>query len=86
MPTVKIGPRQLSLSNLDKVLYPEAGFTKGQVIDYYRRIAPSMVPHLKGRPVTLKRYPNGVDAKFFFQKNCPPHPGVAGSSRVWRSR
>ena len=65
--------RTLALSNLDKVLYPAAGFTKGQVIDYYARIAEVMLPHLKGRPMTLKRYPNGVDDKFFYEKNCPAH-------------
>jgi bifunctional non-homologous end joining protein LigD len=65
--------RELKLSNLDKVLYPEAGFTKGDVIDYYRRIAPVLLPHLEGRPLTLKRYPNGVDGPFFYEKNCPSH-------------
>ena len=61
---VEIQGRQLKLSNLDKVLYPATGFTKGQVIDYYARIAPVLVPHLAGRPLTLKRYPNGVDSEF----------------------
>jgi bifunctional non-homologous end joining protein LigD len=70
---VDVDGRTLALSNLDKVLYPAAGFTKGQVIDYYARIAPVMLPHLEGRPVTLKRYPNGVDDKFFYEKNCPKH-------------
>ena len=76
---VEVEGRQLKLSNLDKVLYPEAGFTKGQVIDYYTRIAAVLVPHLQGRPVTLKRYPNGVDSQFFYEKNCPKHrpPWVA---------
>jgi len=68
---VTLGGRALALSNLGKVLYPEAGFTKGQVIDYYLRVSPVMLPHLKRRPVSLKRYPNGVDGKFFFQKNAP---------------
>jgi bifunctional non-homologous end joining protein LigD len=63
----------LKFSNLDKVLYPAAGFTKGQVIDYYRQIAPAILPHLAGRPLTRKRYPNGVDDKFFYEKNCPAH-------------
>ena len=71
--TVEIDGRQLSLSNLDKVMYPEMGFTKAEVIDYYRRIAPVMVPHLAGRPITLKRYPNGVEGQSFFEKNCPSH-------------
>jgi bifunctional non-homologous end joining protein LigD len=71
--TVEMGGRQLKLSNLDKVLWPEAGFTKGQMIDYYARIAEVMVPHLAGRPITLRRYPNGVDGQSFFEKNCPSH-------------
>jgi bifunctional non-homologous end joining protein LigD len=71
--TVEVGGRELSLSNLAKVLYPEAGFTKGEVIDYYVRIAPVLLPHLAGRQLTLKRYPNGVDQPFFFEKRCPPH-------------
>src|SRR6185437_15503198 len=67
------GGRQLRLSNLEKVLYPAVGFTKGQVIDYYTRIAPVLLPHLKNRPLTLKRYPNGVDEKFFYEKQAPSH-------------
>ena len=65
--------RTLSLSNLDKVLYPAAGFTKGHVIDYYTRIAPYVLPHLQGRALTLKRYPNGVEAQYFYEKNAPSH-------------
>jgi bifunctional non-homologous end joining protein LigD len=70
---VAVDGRQLTLSNLDKVLYPQAHFTKAEVIDYYTRIAPVLLPHLKGRPLTLKRYPNGVDAPFFFEKQAPSH-------------
>ena len=70
---VRVGSRTLEVSNLDKVFYPETGFTKGDVIDYYRAVASVVVPHLRGRPVTLKRYPNGVDDKFFYEKRCPPH-------------
>jgi bifunctional non-homologous end joining protein LigD len=70
---VEVQGRRLSLSNLDKVLYPEAGFTKGHVIDYYMRIAPVVLDHLRGRPLTLKRYPNGVDGPFFYEKQCPSH-------------
>jgi bifunctional non-homologous end joining protein LigD len=70
---VEVEGRELTLSNLDKVLYPEVGFTKGQVLDYYTRIAPAMLPHLRDRPLTLKRYPDGVDGKFFFEKNAPSH-------------
>jgi bifunctional non-homologous end joining protein LigD len=69
--TVEVDGRHLRLSNLDKVLYPDAGFTKGEVIDYYTRMAPVLLPHLAGRPLTVKRYPNGVDGAFFFEKNAP---------------
>ena len=71
--SVAVGDRTLSLSNLDKVLYPETGFTKSQVIDYYARIAPTMVPHVEGRCMTLRRWPDGVDEPSFFQKTCPGH-------------
>jgi bifunctional non-homologous end joining protein LigD len=70
---VDVQGRQLKLSNLDKVMYPAVGFTKGHVIDYYTRIAPVMLGHLRDRPLTRIRYPNGVDDKFFFEKNCPGH-------------
>lgn len=70
---VAVGDRTLSLSNLDKVLYPEVGFTKAQVIDYYARIAEVMVPHISGRCMTLRRWPNGVDEQSFFEKRCPVH-------------
>lgn len=70
---VAVGERQLSLSNLDKVLYPEDGFSKAQVINYYTRIAPFMLPHIQGRCMTLRRWPDGVDNKSFFEKRCPGH-------------
>jgi bifunctional non-homologous end joining protein LigD len=70
---VEVDGTELTLSNLDKVLYPQHGFTKGEVIDYYARIAPAMLPHLEGRPSTRLRYPEGVDAERFFEKNAPPH-------------
>jgi bifunctional non-homologous end joining protein LigD len=70
---VEVEGRRLSLSNLDKVMYPEVGFTKGQLIDYYTRVAPAVLPHLHDRPLTLKRYPNGVDAQYFYEKRCPSH-------------
>ncbi|RJL33490.1 non-homologous end-joining DNA ligase [Bailinhaonella thermotolerans] len=70
---VRVEGRELTLTNLDKVLYPDKGFTKSQVIDYYTRIAPVLLPHLDGRPLTVKRYPNGVEDKFFFEKNAPSH-------------
>ena len=70
---VEIQGRTLKLSNLSKVLYPEAGFTKGEVIDYYVRVAPVLLTHLAHRAVTLRRFPNGVDDKSFFEKRCPSH-------------
>jgi bifunctional non-homologous end joining protein LigD len=80
---VDVAGHRLSLSNLDKVLYPEAGFTKGHVIDYYTRIAPHVLPHLRDRPLTLKRYPNGVDKPYFYEKQCPAHrPDWVRSERV----
>ena len=81
---VEIEGRRLTLSNLGKVLYPEAGFTKAQLIDYYVRIAPVLLPHLRGRPLTMKRYPDGVDGELFYQKNCPDHrPPWVKTARVW---
>lgn len=70
---LKVDGRTLLVSNLDKVLYPKVGFTKAQVIDYYIRIAPVLLPHLKNRPITLKRYPDGVEGFFFYEKQCPSH-------------
>jgi bifunctional non-homologous end joining protein LigD len=70
---VEVEGRSLKLSNLDKVLYPEAGFTKGQVIDYYTRVAPVLLEHLRDRPLTMKRYPDGVEGKFFYEKQSPSH-------------
>lgn len=82
--TLKVGSRALEVSNLNKVLYPAAGFTKGQVIDYYIRIAPVLLPHLKDRPLTLKRYPNGVNAPFFYEKRCPSHrPEWVHTAHIW---
>jgi bifunctional non-homologous end joining protein LigD len=68
---VEVDGRQLEISNLDKVLYPRAGFTKAEVLDYYTRIAPTLLPHLAGRPLTRTRYPNGVEGGSFFEKNAP---------------
>jgi bifunctional non-homologous end joining protein LigD len=70
---VEVEGRRLKLTNMEKVLYPETGFTKGQVIDYYARIAPVLLPHLKNRPCTLRRYPNGVDGQSFYEKNVARH-------------
>ena len=79
-----INGKKLSVSNLSKVLYPKAGFTKGQVIDYYIRVAPVLLPHLKDRPLTMTRYPNGVEGEFFYEKNCPSHrPSWVKTAKVW---
>src|SRR5438034_5601822 len=82
--SLKVGNRTLEVSNLDKVLYPAVGFTKGQVIDYYARIAPVLVPHLKDRPLTLKRYPGGVNQEYFFEKNATKHrPDWVKTAPIW---
>ena len=79
----RIDGKDVKLSHLDKVLYPEAGFTKAQVIDYYARIAPVLLPHVRGRPLTLKRYPDGVEGEFFYEKMCPSHrPAWVATTKV----
>src|SRR5438046_2549080 len=79
-----VAGKKLAVSNLDKILYPTTGFTKGQVIDYYIRIAPVLLPHLRDRPLTMKRYPNGVNQEFFYEKNCPTHrPKWVKTAKVW---
>ena len=79
-----VAGKKLAVSNLAKVLYPKVGFTKGEVIDYYIRIAPVLLPHLRDRPLTMKRYPNGVDGQFFYEKNCPTHrPSWVKTAKVW---
>jgi bifunctional non-homologous end joining protein LigD len=70
---VEFAGRSLRLTNRDKVLYPGPGFTKGQVIDYYAQITPVLLAHLAGRPLTFRRFPNGVEGASFFEKNCPRH-------------
>jgi bifunctional non-homologous end joining protein LigD len=81
---VEVQGRKLSLTNLEKILYPATGFTKGQVVDYYVRIAPVLAPHLAGRPLTMKRYPGGVDQEYFFEKNAPMHrPDWVKTAPVW---
>ena len=69
--TIRVADKDVDLSNLDKVMYPEVGFTKGQVIDYYTRVAPHLLPHLKNRPITMKRFPDGVNGKYFYEKDAP---------------
>jgi bifunctional non-homologous end joining protein LigD len=81
---IEVEGRKLKLTNLDKVLYPAAGFSKGQVLDFYVRIAPVLVPQLAGRPLTMKRYPEGVDQEYFFEKNAPMHrPDWVKTAPVW---
>ena len=81
---VEVEGRKLKLTNLEKVLYPAAGFSKGQVVDYCVRIAPALLPHLRGRPLTMKRYPEGVDREYFFEKNAPKHrPDWVQTAPVW---
>lgn len=82
--TLNVGGRQVPVSNLDKVFYPGIGFTKGQIIDYYIRISRFLLPHLKDRPLTLKRYPDGVTGPFFYEKRCPPYrPDWVKTAPVW---
>jgi bifunctional non-homologous end joining protein LigD len=81
---VEIEGRKLRLSNVQKVFYPETGFTKGDVIDYYVRVAPVVLPHLRDRPLTLKRYPEGAQGPYFYEKRCPPHaPAWIRTAPVW---
>jgi bifunctional non-homologous end joining protein LigD len=70
---ITVNGKKLALSNLEKDLYPKFGFTKAQILEYYSRVAPFILPHLKGRALTLKRYPEGTDKEFFFEKRCPSH-------------
>jgi bifunctional non-homologous end joining protein LigD len=81
---VTVEDRELELSNLDKVLYPQTGFTKGQLIDWYASIGEVLLPHLRGHPLTLKRYPDGVEGKHFYEKRCPKHrPDWVTTASVW---
>jgi bifunctional non-homologous end joining protein LigD len=81
---VEVAGRRIAIRNLDKVFYPEAGFTKGDVLDYYTRVAPALLPHLRDRPLTLKRYPEGVGGEFFYEKRCPRYrPAWLRTAPVW---
>ena len=81
---VEVEGRRILLRNLDKVFYPETGFTKGDVVDYYARIAPVLLPHLRDRPLTLKRYPEGVEGPFFYEKRCPRYrPAWLRTAPIW---
>jgi len=82
MSAIEINGHRVELSNLDKVFYEVAGVTKGDVIEYYRRIYPTMAPHLTGRPLTLHRYPDGINGEDFYQKEAPDYiPGYETPSR-----
>ena len=84
---IEVQGKQLKLSNLEKVLYPAVGFTKKDVIDYYVRIAPAIIPHLAGRALTRKRYPDGVEGEPFFEKNAPMHrPDWVKTAPIWSGR
>jgi bifunctional non-homologous end joining protein LigD len=84
---IEVEGRALRLSNRDKLLYPSARFAKGQLIDYYAAVAPAVLPHLRGRPLTLKRYPDGVGGEFFYEKRCPSHrPDWVQTVPIWSER
>ena len=84
---IEVQGKHLKLSNLEKVMYPATGFTKRQLIDYYVRIAPAIIPHLAGRALTRKRYPDGVDGEPFFEKNSPMHrPDWVKTAPIWSGR
>jgi bifunctional non-homologous end joining protein LigD len=84
---LEIDGRPISLTHLSKVFYPKTGFTKGQIIDYYIKIAPYLLPHLKGHAMTLKRYPDGVNGPFFYEKRCPSYrPKWMKTTDTWSER
>jgi bifunctional non-homologous end joining protein LigD len=81
---VEVSGRRLTLSNLEKDLYPSYGFTKAHILEYYRRMSRFILPHLKDRALTLKRYPDGVEEEFFFEKRCPSHrPSWVKTGACW---
>ena len=84
--TLEVDGAKVDVTNLDKIFYPKTGFTKGEVIDYYVRISSVLLPHLKQRPITLKRYPDGVEGFFFYEKRCPDHrPKWVKTTKVAKS-
>jgi bifunctional non-homologous end joining protein LigD len=84
--TLEVDGAKVDVTNLDKIFYPKTGFTKGEVIDYYVRISSVLLPHLKQRPITLKRYPDGVEGFFFYEKKCPEHrPKWVKTTKVAKS-
>src|SRR3954467_8915731 len=86
MPEVLVDGRRVSLTTLDRVIYPEAGYTKAQVLDYYARVAPVLLGHLAGRPMTLKRYPEGVNGPHFYDKHCSGAPPWVEVAPIWSER
>lgn len=83
---LEVKGRKVKVTNLDKILFPKTGFTKGQLIDYYIRIAPWLLPHLRGRPLTFKRFPDGVTGEHFYEKNAPSFtPAWVKTAKVWRT-
>jgi bifunctional non-homologous end joining protein LigD len=83
---LNVGGRTLAVTNLEKVLFPEADFTKGDLINYYIRVSPVLLPHLRDRPITLKRYPDGVEGPYFYEKKCPSHrPPWVKTAKVAKS-
>jgi bifunctional non-homologous end joining protein LigD len=84
--SLDVNGTKVDVTNLDKIFYPKAGFTKGDVIDYYVRVSSVLLPHLKDRPITLKRYPDGVEGFFFYEKKCPTHrPAWVKTTKVAKS-
>jgi len=84
--TLEVNGAKVDVTNLDKIFYPKTGFTKGEVIDYYVRVSSVLLPHLKERPITLKRYPDGVEGFFFYEKKCPDHrPKWVKTTKVAKS-
>ena len=84
---LSVAGREVPVSHLDKIFYPATGFTKADVIDYYIRVSAVLLPHLKDRPLTLKRYPDGVEGGFFYEKRCPPYrPDWIQTAAVWSDR
>ncbi len=87
MSVVELAGRRVKVSSLDKVLYPETGFTKGDLIDYYAQISEALTPHLRGRPLSLRRFPKGVGEDGFWSKRCPPnHPDWIETAPIWSHR
>ena len=83
---LNVNGTNIRVTNLEKVFYPKTKFTKGDVIDYYIQVSPYLLPHLKNRPITLKRYPNGVEGFFFYEKQCPPgRPRSVKTAKVPKS-